>query len=471
MSGVDEYYYRVASGNGTGESAYSEFKSFIVIDPPTLLPGSDYSSDGFTINWDAMDGIDSVLLEVSLSSSFSDFVVSTTLDGDISSYDLTDLDAVTSYYYRLRSKEGDYISSYSVVGSGLTLPLSIESLEARIIGSRSFEARWESLSGEIDYELSVSSDPSFEDLLPDYAGEVISGDHSRNYYDIVFADTFRFSFTEKYEKTEENDVGRLYNTSSQLYRFLILSEDRSVVLDTISLKIPSLYYNFNNGVIDTLDELNLYYNDYSVFISQGYWAVPLDRKDFTYYTLGSGSYNVGGLEPGEDYYYRLRGINGDGFYSDYSEVIEVSTLPEVMALPASEVESDGFIANWVGIGASTYRLEVSSELSFYKPIVYDNLDGVSHVVEGLVSGVEYFYRVVGYNNASGGSSYGSNVISVSLSDFARPIALPATFIRSNSFRANWTSDEDLMYGLEVSANPDFDPVFNIYYTEDTFKIP
>ena len=282
VSGVEVYYYHVASGNLTGESAYSEFKSFIVIDPPTLLPGSDYSSDGFRVNWDVMDGIDSVLLEVSLSSSFNDFVVSVTLDGVISSYDLIDLDAATSYYYRLRSKEGEYVSSYSVVGIGLTFPASIESLEARIVGSRSFEARWEPSSGDIDYELSVSSDSSFEDLLPDYAAEVISGDHSRNYYDIVFADTFRFSFTEKYEKTEENDVGRLYNTSSESYRFLILSEDRSVVVDTVSLNISSLYYNFHSGVVDTLDELNLYYSDYSVRIPEGYWAVPLDRKDFSF---------------------------------------------------------------------------------------------------------------------------------------------------------------------------------------------
>ena len=55
---------------------------------------------------------------------------------------------------------------------------------------------------------------------------------------------------------------------------------------------------------------------------------------------------MGGLYPGADYYYRIRSVSSIGSYSRYSEVIGVVTLSEVMALVASEVRYDGFIANW-----------------------------------------------------------------------------------------------------------------------------
>ena len=319
---------------------------------------------------------------------------------------LSGLSHSSSYYYRLRSKEADYISLYSEVGESMTLPPYIKSLGAVIIGSRSYVARWVSSSGDISYELDISEDSNFVS----YDVIEIDPSVSRNYYDIVFGDTMRLVYAERYEEAEDNDLGRLYNTSDEVYRYLILSEDKSEVLDTISVSIRSLYYD--GIVIDTLDELNLYYDDFAVLPS-AYWVIPLERKDFSFYSLDSGFHNVGGLYPGADYYYRIRSVSSVGTYSRYSEVIGVVTLPEVMALGASEVRHDGFIANWVGIGVSAYRLEVSSDLDFEAPLVFDNLDSMDYNVGDLESGSDYHYRVVGYNEV-GNPSYGSNVISVSL---------------------------------------------------------
>ena len=85
-SGIGMYYYRVASVNATGMSGYSESKSFINIAPPRLLGSSDYREDGFRINWELDDGIDSVLLEVSSSRYFHDDIVVIVLSGDSISY-------------------------------------------------------------------------------------------------------------------------------------------------------------------------------------------------------------------------------------------------------------------------------------------------------------------------------------------------------------------------------------------------
>ena len=462
-SGIGMYYYRVASVNATGMSEYSESKSFINIAPPSLLGSSGHREDGFRINWELDDGIDSVLLEVSSSRYFRDNILFIALSGDSISYVLSGLFHSRPYYYRVRSKEGEYVSFYSEVGESMTLPPYIRSLGAVIIGSRSYVARWVSSSGDISYELDVSKTVDFVS----YDVAEIDPNESRNYYDIVFADTLRLNYAEKYEKIDENDVGRLYNTSYESYMYLILSEDKNEVLDTISLSIPSLYYDFDGIITDALDVLNLYYDDF-ISLPSAHWVVPLERIEFSFYSLDSGFHNVGGLEPGEDYYYRIRSRNSSDLYSRYSEVVRVVTLPEVMALPATEVSNNGFVANWRGIGVSGYRLEVSTDLSFQRPLVFDNLDSMSHYVGGLVSGIGYYYRVIGYNEV-GNPSYGSNIISVSSYDFAGPIALPATFIRSNSFRAHWTSEEeDVMHALEVSVNGDFDTIYDTYYSEDTF---
>ena len=340
---------------------------------------------------------------------FRDDIIFIVLSGEGNSHLLSGLSHSRSYYYRLRSKEGSYVSLHSEVGESMTLPPYIRSLEAVIIGSRSFVARWESSSGDITYELDISEGSEFVS----YDVVEIDPSESRNYYDVVFGDTMRLSYAERYEETEGNDMGRLYNTSDESYSYLILSEDRGEVLDTISVRISSIYYDIDGVVIDTLDELNLYYDDFASIPFSAYWLVPLERKGFSFYSLDSGSHNVGGLEPGEDYYYRIRSRNSIGTYSRYSEVVGVVTLPEVMALPATEVSNNGFIANWRGIGVSSYRLEVSNDLNFEGSVVFDNLDSMSHYVGGLASGSDYHYRVVGYNEI-GNPSYGSNIINVSL---------------------------------------------------------
>ena len=461
-SGIGMYYYRVASVNATGMSDYSESKSFINIAPPRLLASSYHREDGFRVNWELDDGIDSVILELSSSRYFHDDIVVIVLSGDSSSHILSGLSHSSSYYYTLRSKEFDYLSLHSEVGEAMTLPPYIRSLDAVIIGSRSYVARWVSSSGDISYELDISEDSNFVS----YDVVEIDSSASRDYYDIVFGDTMRLRYAEGYEEVEGNDMGRLYSTSDEVYRYLILSEDKSEVLDTISVSISSIYYDIDGVVIDTLDELNLYYDNFTSISSSAYWLVPLERKGFSFYSLDSGFHNVGGLFPGVDYYYRIRSRNSFGLYSRYSEVVRVVTLPEVMALPATEVSNNGFVANWRGIGVSVYRLEVSSDLSFQRPVVFDNLDSMDYNVDGLVSGSDYHYRVVGYNEV-GDPSYGSNIISASLEvDTTMMDTTDVPIMTGNDVITGWSCD--------IYPNPMVDDVhvdlINNYRGELSYRI-
>lgn len=71
------------------------------------------------------------------------------------------------------------------------------------------------------------------------------------------------------------------------------------------------------------------------------------------------SYNVTGLTEGKAYYFTVRAKSGDNVseYSNEIEVVEViSELPAPKALPASDITTSGFTANWEAVDKATQYL-------------------------------------------------------------------------------------------------------------------
>ena len=116
---VTEYFYRVrAIFNGQNLSGNSNVISLITLpEAPVAIVATNRTSDGFTVNWIEVQGITNYLLFISEDSFASDPPVYVSGYGgkEVSgtSHVVTGLESSSIYYFALKSKLDEAISTYS----------------------------------------------------------------------------------------------------------------------------------------------------------------------------------------------------------------------------------------------------------------------------------------------------------------------------------------------------------------------
>ena len=114
-----EYFYRVrATLNGANPSPNSNVISvYTMPEPPVARDATNVTSDGFTANWDAVDGLTDYVLYVSLDNipadppSWIPGYDGQPING--TSHTLTGLDSGTIYYYAVKAKADARVSEMS----------------------------------------------------------------------------------------------------------------------------------------------------------------------------------------------------------------------------------------------------------------------------------------------------------------------------------------------------------------------
>ncbi len=158
------------------------------------------------------------------------------------------------------------------------------------------------------------------------------------------------------------------------------------------------------------------------------------------------SYKVTGLEAGTLYKFRVRGYkneNGKRVYGEYSDVLNVRTLPKAMSNLKLGARTD----NSISLKWDKNETANGAVVEMYKNGKWEVVStktsntAVSHKITGLKAGTQYKFRVRAYINDEGGRIY--SVYNVTLNEVTAPAAVTnfrSVISAKTAIRFNWNKN-------------------------------
>ena len=171
------YQVRVRTVNATGPSANSNVVSVLMIPPaPAVSVGTSVRDSSFTANWAASPGATDYFLDVATDNGFVAILSRfNNLHIVEANSPVTGLRPGAAYYYRVRASNATGTSGNSNTIVQFTVTVAPVSQPFTAQSSNSFIANWDPVSGADGYELDVSANSSFIDLIQGYNPETLSG--------------------------------------------------------------------------------------------------------------------------------------------------------------------------------------------------------------------------------------------------------------------------------------------------------
>ena len=424
---------------------------------PTLaLPVNSASNleTSLSFSWNAVSGTANYRLQLSTSSDFNTTVVD---DSIISTTSRTgnSLSYATTYYWRVRAKNGGGSSAWSDIWSFSTTPalpaIPILSTPVNTATDQALNLifSWNEVSNVISYRIQLSSTIDFSVLIVD--------DSSLTANSIALGPLNR-STTYYWRVNAKNGGG----TSGW-------SEIRSFTTIPSAPDIPILNLPVN-GATEQPVNLTLSWNTvprtslYRVQLStvSDFSTLLVDDS-----TFASNSKAVGPLSRNTTYYWRVNARNAGGA-SAWSETRSFSTLPLAAEIPAltSPVNNANdqpviLTLSWnVVSNASSYRVQLSTTSDFSMLMTDDStLTMTEKIVSSLSNGSTYYWRVSAKN--SGGTSAWSevrNFTTVPPSAGVPNLSAPANAATDQpiNLTLSWnTISGALSYRVQLSSTVDF----------------
>lgn len=124
------YYYRIRAVNGNDRSAYTPIVSattlaYVALDPPTNLVATADSQSSINLTWTDNTANESGFQIERSTTSGSGYTLITTVGSNVTTFQDTNLQTSTTYYYRIRGVSGSDYSAYTSEASAGTYGVGI----------------------------------------------------------------------------------------------------------------------------------------------------------------------------------------------------------------------------------------------------------------------------------------------------------------------------------------------------------
>ncbi|ELR68712.1 Fibronectin, type III domain protein [Fulvivirga imtechensis AK7] len=430
LSAGEKYYYRVRGVNSSAKSKNSNVMEVLMIPPDiSSITVTDIGQNSFILSWDKAKEATTYNLDVAIDNSFSNIIFT---DNTIEqpgtgitevTRSVTGLASGTPHYVRISAINYSGESGYTNAVA-LTKPANPLAATPSSITQDSFLAKWTAVTGASDYELDVSDDLNFENIVyqnlstGNIFSETINGlAAGKNYY---------------YRVRAINESGTS-GDSNTVTTITIPAEPVSVNFSNIGQNGFNVQWPFVEGAAGyELDASTS--SDFSSDITNLLVMASGEVEE-----LGTFS----GMAPGTEFYLRIRSLNesGNSAYAIFSDNPVLTSPDNPVAANANSIQQTSFTANWQPVPSAVgYLLTVSRDIDFNSTLSeYTDkiVTSTSHMVEGLDPGVRYYYRVVAQNLS--GNSRNSNAVST-ITIPKPPAITEFSEHTSVSFKVSWQND-------------------------------
>ncbi len=405
LSRLVRYYWRVSAANNYESSAWSS-PAFAFVTAGTIpsVPLLSLPSNGASdinvnpvLTWNASLGADGYTLQVSKSSTFTDFVYNQS-GLTATSKQITGLNNFEKYYWRVSASNISGTSDWSSPAWSFTTSHSIpvppvlsSPADNSVDISTSPNLIWNSSSGATSYTLQVSADPSFSSFIYNQSGiintnrQVTGLNNLTNYF-------WRVRAANGSGTSGWSDPVWSFKTKAASLAAPLLSLPTNMAASVSTS--PTFVWIASSGAAS-----------YTLQIStdNAFSALTFNQSD-----ISTTNIQVTGLNSFTVYYWRVRAVNNLGV-SDWSTPSWSFTTgsaplaPPVLISPSnnsSNVSITPTLSWSASPGAAGYTLQVSTSSSFSDFVFNQSgLTNTSHKLLSLNYLTKYYWRVRAANNS------------------------------------------------------------------------
>ncbi len=403
------YYWRVNATTATGTTVWSAVWNFRTNtgpapNPPGNLVATVISSSQIDLTWtDTSTNETNIIIERKTGATGL-YATLTTLPANSTAYSNKYLPASTTYYYRLKAMNSNGSSGYSNEVNARTLetPPAIPVLSSPTSGSSvatlTPTLTWRSVTGASTYKLQISSDMGFNGIVINQSG--ISGTTftvpsdlggSTNYY---------------WKVASVSSTGSASNFCSAWFFRTPTgpppTAPSGLIATTVSSSKIDLTWTDNS-------------NNETLFAIERKVGSGGSFSQIATVAANKTTYSSTGLSPNTLYTYRVKAINSSSNQSSaYSNEAEATTMPSPPPTPTLSAPANNsynrdltLTLSWNNsTGASTYKLQVATDMSFTSLIVdVSGLTTNSYTVNNLNLNTLYYWRVAAVGSSGSSSNW------------------------------------------------------------------